>query len=383
MTIARGIKTPIIKVNDNLVDIVTESIFLDMEKNNYKLNDKDIIGITESVVSIANNNYATVDNIKDDINDKFEGNDLGILFPMLSRNRFAILLKAFARAKKELTIMLSYPYDEVGNPIMDVNKLKDLNINPYNDLLLEADYYKHFSKFIHPWTKINMVDYYKNVCREENANVKFVFSNNPADILKYTKNVLVSNVHDRLNVKKRFEDKSDVTVYSLDNILTKSINGSGFNSKYGLLGTNLATKEKVKLFPSDNQELLKDIQNAIYNKTNKKVEVMIYGDGAFKDPVSTIWELADPVVSPSYTKGLIGSPDEVKLKYLVEDKFSNLEGIALEDAIKEFKKTNKELDAALGTTPRRYIDLLGSLCDLISGSGDKGTPVVLIQNYFK
>ena len=383
MTIARGIKTPIVKVNDNLVEIVTKSIFLDMEKKGYELNDKDVIGITESIVSIANNNYASVDNIKDDINSKYQGDDLGIVFPMLSRNRFAILLKAFARAKKELTILLSYPHDEVGNPIMDLNKLNELNINPYKDILSEEEYYNSFKDFVHPWTKINMVDYYKEVCEIENSNCKIVFSNNPLDILKYTNNVLVSNVHERFKTKKTFKDIKDVVLYGLDDILTKSIDGSGFNSKYGLLGTNLATKEKVKLFPSDNQELLKDIQNAIYNKTNKLVEVMIYGDGAFKDPVSSIWELADPVVSPSYTKGLIGSPDEVKLKYLVEDKFSNLEGIALEEAIKEFKEQNKNLDAALGTTPRRYIDLLGSLCDLVSGSGDKGTPVVLIQNYFK
>ena len=381
MTVARGIKTPIVKVNDNLVEIVTESIFLDMKNKDYQLNDKDIIGITESIVSIASNNYASVDDIKDDINNKFKGDNLGIVFPMLSRNRFAILLKAFARAKKDLTILLSYPYDEVGNPIMDVDTLNKLNINPYKDILLEEDYYKHFKDFKHPWTKINMVDYYKEVCKSEDANVKIVFSNNAIDILKYTNNVLISNVHNRNKTKELFS--KDVVVYGLDDILTKSINGSGYNSEYGLLGTNLATKEKVKMFPSDNQQLLLEIQNKIYNKTNKLVEVMIYGDGAFKDPVSTIWELADPVVSPSYTKGLEGSPDEIKLKYLVEDKFKDLEGEELEKAIKDFKEQNKDLDATLGTTPRRYIDLLGSLCDLISGSGDKGTPVVLIQNYFK
>src|SRR5690554_169239 len=273
MTIARGIKTPIIKVNDNLVEIVTESIFLDMKNKGYQLNDKDIIGITESIVSIASNNYASVDDIKDDINNKFKGDNLGIVFPMLSRNRFAILLKAFARAKKDLTILLSYPYDEVGNPIMDVDTLNKLNINPYKDILLEEDYYKHFKDFKHPWTKINMVDYYKEVCKSEDANVKIVFSNNALDILNYTNNVLVSNVHDRKNTKALFKNNDNAVVYGLDDILTKSINGSGFNSKYGLLGTNLATKEKVKLFPSDNEELLKDIQKVIYNKTGKLVEI--------------------------------------------------------------------------------------------------------------
>lgn len=381
MTIARGIKTPIIKTNDNLVEIITNSILLDMRNKGYQLNDKDVIGITESIVSIALNNYATVNDIKDDINNKFKGNDLGIVFPILSRNRFSILLKAFARAKQDITILLSYPYDEVGNPIMDVDKLRSLNINPYSDLLTEEFYGKNFNDFIHPWTKINMVDYYKKVCEDEGANVEFIFSNNPLDILKYTKNVLISNIHARFETKKLFKEDS---VYALDDILNKPINNSGFNSKYGLLGSNLATKEKLKLFPNDNQPLLKAIQEVIYQHTNKHVEVLIYGDGAFKDPVSTIWELADPVVSPSYTEGLNGSPDEIKLKYLVEDKFKHLTGLELEEAITQYKEsTNKSLDDSLGTTPRRYVDLLGSLCDLISGSGDKGTPVVLIQNYFK
>lgn len=370
MTIARGIKTPIIRSGDNLVEIIANSIFEDMKKNNYNLNNKDVIGITESIVSIANNNYATIDNIKDDINNKFKGDDLGIVFPILSRNRFSILLKAFAKAKKNITILLSFPFDEVGNPIMDKKIDKDF--------LTEKDYYKEFSNFVHPWTKVNMVDYYKKVCTDEGANVNIIFSNNALDILKYTENVLISSIHNRFEVKKLFDHGNALT---LDQILNKSVNGSGFNSNYGLLGSNLATKDKVKLFPHENNLLLESIQKVIKDKTNKNVEVLIYGDGAFKDPVSGIWELADPVVSPSYTKGLEGSPNEVKLKYLVEDKFKDLNSDELEVAINEFKRS-KDLDLKLGTTPRRYVDLLGSLCDLISGSGDKGTPVVLVQNYF-
>lgn len=383
MTIARGIKTPIIKTGDDLVEIVTSSVFSDMKKNDYQINDNDIIGITEAVVSIAKGNYATLDDIKVDINSKFKGDDLGIVYPILSRNRFSVMLRAFARSKKNIFILLSYPFDEVGNPIMDKKILKGLDINPYYDILDEDLYYKYFKDFVHPWTKVNMVNYYKDVCKEENANVKIIFSNNATDILKYTKNVLISNIHSRFDTKELFVN-SDSTVYALDEIMNKSINGSGYNEKYGLLGTNVATKEKVKLFPNEDKKLLIDIQNKIKEKTNKHVEVFVYGDGAFKDPVSTVWELADPVVSPFYTEGLNGSPNEIKLKYLVEDKFKELKGEELEEVVKKYIETkNENLDLSLGTTPRRFVDLLGSLCDLVTGSGDKGTPVVLIQNYFK
>lgn len=384
-TIARGIKTPIIRKGDNLAQIVADSILKDASVNNYELNDRDIIGITESVVSISIGNFVDIKDVVTDLNNKFEGDDIGVVFPILSRNRFSIILKAIARAKKDITIMLSYPNDEVGNPVLDLKVLKDINSN--FDLISEEDYLKNFSNFKHPWTNVNIVEYYRNICLDEKSSVKFVFSNNPEDILKYTKNVLVSDIHTRFETKEKIRNKDKFSkVYGLDDISTESINESGFNKKYGLLGSNLATKDSLKLFPNENYELLENIQNIIYEKTNKKLEILIYGDGAFKDPVSKIWELADPVVSPFYTKGLIGSPVEFKLKYLSENEFKHLSKDELEKAIESLRKDKKNntlsQDSMLGTTPRRYVDLIGSLCDLVSGSGDKGTPVVLIQNYF-
>lgn len=384
-TIARGIKTPIIRKGDNLAQIVADSILKDASVNNYELNDRDIIGITESVVSISIGNFVDIKDVVTDLNNKFEGDDIGVVFPILSRNRFSIILKAIARAKKDITIMLSYPNDEVGNPVLDLKVLKDINSN--FDLISEEDYLKNFSNFKHPWTNVNIVEYYRNICLDEKSSVKFVFSNNPEDILKYTKNVLVSDIHTRFETKEKIRNKDKFSkVYGLDDISTESINESGFNKKYGLLGSNLATKDSLKLFPNENYELLENIQNIIYEQTNKKLEILIYGDGAFKDPVSKIWELADPVVSPFYTKGLIGSPVEFKLKYLSENEFKNLSKDELEKAIESLRKDKKNntlsQDSMLGTTPRRYVDLIGSLCDLVSGSGDKGTPVVLIQNYF-
>lgn len=384
-TIARGIKTPIIRKGDNLAQIVADSILKDASFNNYELNDRDIIGITESVVSISIGNFVDIKDVVTDLNNKFEGDDIGVVFPILSRNRFSIILKAIARAKKDITIMLSYPNDEVGNPVLDLKVLKDINSN--FDLISEEDYLKNFSNFKHPWTNVNIVEYYRNICLDEKSSVKFVFSNNPEDILKYTKNVLVSDIHTRFETKEKIRNKDKFSkVYGLDDISTESINESGFNKKYGLLGSNLATKDSLKLFPNENYELLENIQNIIYEQTNKKLEILIYGDGAFKDPVSKIWELADPVVSPFYTKGLIGSPVEFKLKYLSENEFKHLSKDELEKAIESLRKDKKNntlsQDSMLGTTPRRYVDLIGSLCDLVSGSGDKGTPVVLIQNYF-
>jgi hypothetical protein len=384
-TIARGIKTPIIRKGDNLAQIVADSILKDASVNNYELNDRDIIGITESVVSISIGNFVDIKDVVTDLNNKFEGDDIGVVFPILSRNRFSIILKAIARAKKDITIMLSYPNDEVGNPVLDLKVLKDINSN--FDLISEEDYLKNFSNFKHPWINVNIVEYYRNICLDEKSSVKFVFSNNPEDILKYTKNVLVSDIHTRFETKEKIRNKDKFSkVYGLDDISTESINESGFNKKYGLLGSNLATKDSLKLFPNENYELLENIQNIIYEKTNKKLEILIYGDGAFKDPVSKIWELADPVVSPFYTKGLIGSPVEFKLKYLSENEFKHLSKDELEKAIESLRKDKKNntlsQDSMLGTTPRRYVDLIGSLCDLVSGSGDKGTPVVLIQNYF-
>ncbi len=374
--VVRGIKTPIIKAHDNLVDIVVTSILEDAKNNDYELNDKDIIGITEAVVSIAYNNYVSLDEIVIDVNDKFKGNTLGIVFPVLSRNRFSMLLRAFAKAKKELIMLIAYPYDEVGNPILDSKKLNLIKELTFS----EETYYKHFKDFLHPWTNINMIDYYKELVLKEGSNIKFIFSNDPKEILKHTNQVLVSNVHDRENVKNLLKDNA--VVYGLDDLLTSSINGSGFNSKYGLLGSNYSSSDLVKLFPNDNQELLKEIKEKIYKKTNKDVEVLIYGDGAFKDPFTNIWELCDPVVSPSYTKGLEGSPHEFKLKYVVENELKNLKGKELEEALL-IKKASFTKEESLGTTPRRYVDLIGTLCDLVSGSGDRSTPVVLVQNYFK
>lgn len=384
-TIARGIKTPIIRKGDNLAQIVADSILKDASVNNYELNDRDIIGITESVVSISIGNFVDIKDVVTDLNNKFEGDDIGVVFPILSRNRFSIILKAIARAKKDITIMLSYPNDEVGNPVLDLKVLKDINSN--FDLISEEDYLKNFSNFKHPWTNVNIVEYYRNICLDEKSSVKFVFSNNPEDILKYTKNVLVSDIHTRFETKEKIRNKDKFSkVYGLDDISTESINKSGYNKKYGLLGSNLATKDSLKLFPNENYDLLENIQNIIYEQTNKKLEILIYGDGAFKDPVSKIWELADPVVSPFYTKGLEGSPVEFKLKYLSENEFKHLSKEELEKAIESLRKDKKNntlsQDSMLGTTPRRYVDLIGSLCDLVSGSGDKGTPVVLIQNYF-
>ncbi|MDY0276866.1 MAG: coenzyme F420-0:L-glutamate ligase [Acholeplasma sp.] len=385
-TVVRAIKTPIIKAHDDLAMIVVNAILASSKNDNFSLNDRDVIGITEAVVSISANNYATLDNIAKDINNKFKSDHLGIVFPILSRNRYSILLRAFARAKKELTILLSYPFDEVGNGILQEERLRELKINPYSDTFTEEEYSTNFGDYKHPYTGVNMVNYYKEISHKENAKVNFVFSNHANDIKKYTKDVLVSNIHARHKTKEQLKEDKELVVYGLDDILTSPIDKSGFNSKYGLLGTNAATDKKVKLFPNDSKELLKRIQDELLDRTGKKVEVMIYGDGAFKDPANGIWELADPVVSPSYTKGLEGSPNEIKLKYLIDNEFKDLKGEELEEAVRkkisEKKSSLVGQDISLGTTPRAYVNLLGSLCDLVSGSGDKGTPVILIQNYF-
>ncbi|MDL2292849.1 coenzyme F420-0:L-glutamate ligase [Acholeplasma sp. OttesenSCG-928-E16] len=384
--VARGIKTPIIKEGDDIVDIVVNSLMETIKYEKIELNDKDVLGITEAVVSISAGNYATVDEIAQDMKKKYKTDHLGILFPILSRNRFQILLKAFSRAFKKLTILLSYPKDEVGNNILDEKKLKELNINPYSDIITEEDYQKHFGDFRHIFTGVNMIDSYRKVALKENCQVNFILSNNYEVIKDYTKDILVAIIHSRHQIKESLREDKSLTVYGLDDIMNESINNSGYNKEYGLLGSNTSTDERVKLFPRKDLNMLQKIQDAIKEKTGKKIEVMVYGDGAFKDPIGGIWELADPVVSPFYTDGLKGSPNEVKIKYLVDNKFGNLSGDDLTKAIKdEIRKKDNNLigeDISLGTTPRRYVDLLGSLCDLVSGSGDKGTPVVLIQNYF-
>lgn len=385
-TVVRGIRTPIIKEGDNLVDVVVNSLIEASQSEGFSFNDKDVVAITEAVVSISAGNYASIDNIAKDVKRKFNGNHIGIVFPILSRNRFALCLKGFARAMDKITMLLSYPSDEVGNDILDSERMEELNINPYSDIISEEEYIKNFGDFKHVFTGVNMVDFYRDLVKNENCEIEFVFANRPEVILNYTKDVIAADIHTRYKTKKKLLDNGANKVVGLDDIMTESIDGSGYNSKYGLLGSNRATEEKVKLFPDNGQELVLSIQEKLKEKTDKNIEVMVYGDGAFKDPVGKIWELADPVVSPFYTSGLEGSPNELKLKYLSDNKFSNLKGEELQKAIrKEIKEKDKNLKGKIetqGTTPRRYTDLIGSLCDLTSGSGDKGTPVVLVQNYF-
>ena len=385
-TVVRGIRTGVIKEGDNLAEMVVDSVIKASESENFKLEDRDIIAITEAVVGISEGNYATLDQISTDVKNKFNSNEMGIVFPILSRNRFAVCLQAFARAMDKLTILLSYPSDEVGNDILDRNLLKEYNINPYSDVISESEYTNKFGTFKHIFTGVNMVDFYRDLVKSENCEVEFVFSNNPLTILGYTKNVLCADIHTRFETKELLKNNGANIVLGMDDILTSSVDGSGYNSKYGLLGTNRSTEDKVKLFPENGQVLVEKVQSMIKEKTGATVEVMVYGDGAFKDPVGKIWELADPVVSPAYTSGLEGSPNELKLKYLSDNKFKDLKGEELNNAIREeIKSKDKDLKgqmATQGTTPRRYTDLIGSLCDLTSGSGDKGTPVVLIQRYF-
>lgn len=386
-TMSIGVRTGVIKEGDNLAEITVNSVLNACEELNLPLENKDIIAITEAVVSISMGNYCTVDDIVKDLQFKVKTRHLGIVYPILSRNRFAVLLSAFARAMDKITFVLSYPSDEVGNDILDKEKLNNSKIPLSNYVMLESEYTELFGDFKHIFTGVNMVDFYRDICKKENCEVEFVFSNDPEVILDYTKDVLCADIHTRNTTKEKILAKEKVNVLTLADILNKSVDGSGYNSKYGLLGSNRATEEKVKLFPENGSVFVNKVKDLFKEKTNKDVEVMIYGDGAFKDPVGKIWELADPVVSPAYTEGLEGSPNEIKLKYLSDNKFSNLKGEELNEAIKtEIRKKESELKGSMvsqGTTPRRYTDLIGSLCDLTSGSGDKGTPVILIKNYFK
>lgn len=386
-TMSIGVRTGVIKEGDNLAEITVNSVLNACEELNLPLENKDIIAITEAVVSISMGNYCTVDDIVKDLQFKVKTRHLGIVYPILSRNRFAVLLSAFARAMDKITFVLSYPSDEVGNDILDKEKLNNSKIPLSNYVMLESEYTELFGDFKHIFTGVNMVDFYRDICKKENCEVEFVFSNDPEVILDYTKDVLCADIHTRNTTKEKILAKEKVNVFTLADILNKSVDGSGYNSKYGLLGSNRATEEKVKLFPENGSVFVNKVKDLFKEKANKDVEVMIYGDGAFKDPVGKIWELADPVVSPAYTEGLEGSPNEIKLKYLSDNKFSNLKGEELNEAIKtEIRKKESELKGSMvsqGTTPRRYTDLIGSLCDLTSGSGDKGTPVILIKNYFK
>lgn len=382
-TISRGIKTPIIKEGDDLVDIVCSSVVNATKKENVVLQDKDVVAITEAVVGISQGNYATIDQIAKDIKSKFGDETIGLVFPILSRNRFSMLLKGISRGAKKLIIQLSYPQDEVGNALVDPEILFSSDVNPYKDVFTGEEFNKKFNHPVHVFTGINYIDLYKEY---GGANCEVIVANNPTAILNYTKNVIVADIHTRERTKKILLREGAKKVLTLCDIMNKSVDGSGFNSKYGLLGSNKSTENRVKLFPENGQELVDRIQTRLKKETGKNIEVMIYGDGAFKDPVGGIWELADPVVSPAFTSGLVGTPNELKLKFLSDNKFSNLRGEELIKAMQnEIRNKNKDLKGSMetqGTTPRRYTDLLGSLSDLTSGSGDKGTPVVLIQNYF-
>ncbi len=384
-TVVRGIRTPIIKEGDNLANIVVDSVLNASKNNKFEFNDRDIVAITEAVVGISEGNYVTVDEVAEDIKRRLNNpKEIGIVFPILSRNRFSIILKAIARSTDKLYVQLSFPSDEVGNGILDEEKLYRSNYN-LDSIITEEEYKEEFGDWLHPFTGINMIDFYKGVIENEGCKAEFVLSNNAKDILKYTKNVINCDIHTRYRTKELLE-KNGANIIGLYEIMNESVNGNGYNEKYGLLGSNKSTEERLKLFPRTGQKLVEDIQNRLKKETGKNIEVMVYGDGAFKDPVGKIWELADPVVSPAYTKGLEGTPNEIKLKYVSDNKYSNLKGNELKEAIKEeIRKKDSDLKGKMitqGTTPRRLTDLIGSLCDLTSGSGDKGTPVVFIQGYF-
>ena len=381
-----GIRCPIFRQGDDLSRIVPECVMDAVDSLGMKLEDKDIIAITESVVGRVQGNYCSVDDIAEDIKDKFGDSTIGLIFPITSRNRFAVLLKGIARGARKIVLMLSYPSDEVGNQLISIEKVDEAGINPYRDVLTLKQYRELFGENKHEFTGIDYVAYYEKLIEDEDCECEIVFANSPKAILNYTDTVLNCDIHTRKRTKRILLDEGAKTVYSLDEIMTAPVNGSGYNSRYGLLGSNKASEETVKLFPEEGEKLVYDIQKTILDKTGARVEVMIYGDGAFKDPQGKIWELADPVVSPFYTKGLIGTPNELKLKYLADNDYRDLSGEELKEAISNSIR-NKDANlkgtmATEGTTPRQLTDLIGSLCDLTSGSGDKGTPVILIKGYF-
>ena len=385
-TTSRGLRAPIIREGDDLKKIVVDTLLGAVDAGEFEIGTKDVLAVTESIVARAQANYATTEDIAQDVKAKLGGETVGVVFPILSRNRFAICLRGIAKGAKKIVLMLSYPSDEVGNHILDIDKLDEKRINPYSDVLTQAEFEGLFGKSCHTFTAVDYVNYYKSLIEEEGAEAEIIFSNNPRTIVEYTDKVLCCDIHTRARTKRLIKEAGATVVLGMDDIMTESVNGSGYNSDYGLLGSNKATEDKVKLFPVNCQEFVDGVQAEIKARTGKTVEVMVYGDGAFKDPVGKIWELADPVVSPGYTKGLEGQPNELKLKYLADNDFADLSGDELKDAIEDAIKTK---DANLvgqmvteGTTPRRLTDLLGSLCDLTSGSGDKGTPIIYIQGYF-
>ena len=385
-TVSRGIRAPIIRAGEDLAAIVTDSILAAAAEGGFAIREKDIVAITESIVARVQGNYASVEEIAADVRAKLGGETIGVIFPILSRNRFAICLRGIAQGTKKVVLMLSYPSDEVGNHLVSLDAIDEQGVDPYRDVLSLEKYRELFGYEKHPFTGVDYVEYYESLIRESGADVEIIFGNDPRAILNYTKNVLCCDIHTRARTKRILKAAGAERVFGMDDILNAPVNGGGYNEKYGLLGSNKATEDQVKLFPRDCQGLVEDIQKRLLDATGAKVEVMVYGDGAFKDPVGKIWELADPVVSPAYTSGLEGTPNELKLKYLADNDFSHLSGDALKEAIKG-KIQEKEGDlvgnmASEGTTPRRLTDLIGSLCDLTSGSGDKGTPIVYIQGYF-
>ena len=385
-TVSRGIRAPIIREGDDIAKIVADSVLNAAESDSFSIGDRDVIAVTEAVVARAQGNYATTKQIATDVKAKFPDGVLGVIFPILSRNRFAICLKGIAMGVKKMVLMLSYPSDEVGNHLIDLDRLDEKGINPWSDVLTEAEYRKLFGYQKHVFTGVDYIDYYKDLITSCGCEVQIVLANDCRTILRYTKNVLCCDIHTRARSKRLLQAAGAEKVLCLDEILNHPVDGSGCNEQYGLLGSNKATEDKVKLFPRNCDPVVERIQKLIFDACGKQVEVMVYGDGAFKDPVGKIWELADPVVSPAYTKGLEGQPNEVKLKYLADNDFAHLNGQALKDAISDYIR-NKDQDltgqmVSQGTTPRRLTDLIGSLCDLTSGSGDKGTPIVLVQGYF-
>ncbi|MBO5020497.1 MAG: coenzyme F420-0:L-glutamate ligase [Clostridia bacterium] len=385
-TISRGIRCPIIREGDDIAAIVVDSVIEAAEYEGFELRDRDVVAVTESVVARAQGNYASVDAIAQDVKTKLGGETIGVIFPILSRNRFAICLRGIAMGAKKIVLMLNYPSDEVGNALVSLDQLDEAGINPYSDILTEAKYRELFGENPHPFTGVDYIKYYGDLIRSCGAEAEIILANDPRVILNYTDNVLNCDIHSRARTKRILRAAGAKRVVGLDEILNESISGSGFNSKYGLLGSNKSTENTVKLFPQDCFDLVNTIQESFLKRSGRNIEVMVYGDGAFKDPVGKIWELADPVVSPAYTKGLEGTPNELKLKYLADNDFADLKGEELKEAIENaIKEKGSDLVgnmASQGTTPRRLTDLIGSLCDLTSGSGDKGTPVILVQGYF-
>ena len=384
-TTSRGIRCPIIREGDDLAKIVVDSVLEAAQWEGFSLHDRDVVAVTESVVARAQGNYASIDAIAKDVKNKLGGETIGVIFPILSRNRFAICLRGIARGAKKIVLMLSYPSDEVGNELVSLDKLDEAGVNPYSDVLTESEYRKLFGENLHPFTLVDYVKYYGDLIREEGAEAEIIFANNPRVILNYTKNVLHCDIHTRARTRRILLSGGGERVCGLDEILTSSVDGSGYNEKFGLLGSNKSTENTIKLFPKECTDLVLDIQKRLLEATGKHMEVMVYGDGAFKDPVGKIWELADPSVSVANTPGLEGTPNELKLKYLADNDFANLSGDALKAAIEQRIREKGDLAGSMasqGTTPRRLTDLIGSLCDLTSGSGDKGTPIILVQGYF-